>query len=467
MLDIHYRQDIIDSKAIADNAGSTANIGHPFQIAPIGMMRAIKRWLRFIPKPFSKAGLCGISGLPGLRGISGLPGLRGISGLLGITGLLCLLPAAKSRAQSPQQLSQPAAHASISASAASASESGVASKSGLDTLLVADPTIFCDRQTDADGRLRTRYYLYGTSGDETVRAGFRGYVSQDLVHWKPVNQNKEAADYLVLDSAHNFGNKGFWAPQVLSLGGKRPLLMAYTANEQIAIARSTAGPEGPFVQQKPAPLFKDGFKHIDPFIFRDSASGKTFIYYVKLDGGNKIFVAELNISGDGAGSKGDEQFLVVPGTERKCIDATAGWENTAATQWPVTEGPTVLYHNGFYYLFYSANDFRNPDYAVGYATAVSPTGPWVKSSDSPIITGKKTGLSGTGHGDVFQDQAGAFYYVFHAHHDNGRVSPRKTYLVPFQFKSSPRSQPAKSNQAHTPDKIEVNNNLVRPLLLVP
>ncbi|WP_149273550.1 hypothetical protein [Pareuzebyella sediminis] len=36
--------------------------------------------------------------------------------------------------------------------------------------------------------------------------------------------------------------------------------------------------------------------------------------------------------------------------------------------WPVTEGPTVLKHKGLYYLIYSANDFRNPDYPFGFVT---------------------------------------------------------------------------------------------------
>ena len=218
----------------------------------------------------------------------------------------------------------------------------------IDTLSIADPTIFKFQQNGA-----TRYYLYGTSADQSVRSGFKGFVSDDLQHWKRILQNNNAS-YLVLDSTHSYGNNGFWAPQLVSLGGDRPLLMAYTANEQIAIARSKRGLEGPFMQKKPAKLFEDGFKHIDPFIYRDSASGKTYIYYVKLDAGNKIYVAELQaMSGAEKGL-----FTVKAGTEKRCIQATTEWENTAAAKWQVTEGPTVLFHRGYYYLFYSANDLE-------------------------------------------------------------------------------------------------------------
>lgn len=329
----------------------------------------------------------------------------------------------------------------------SATVQGQYAKTGkaIDTLSIADPTIFKFQQNGV-----IRYYLYGTAADQTVRAGFKGFVSSDLHHWKRILHNNSAS-YLVLDSAHSYGNSGFWAPQVISLGGDRPLLMAYTASEQIAIARSERGPEGPFAQKDPAKLFEDGFKHIDPFIYRDSASGKTYIYYVKLDAGNKIYVAELQaMSGAEKG-----QFTVKAGTEKRCIQATTDWENTTAAKWPVTEGPTVLFHRGYYYLFYSANDFRNPDYSVGYATSKSPTGPWVKAADNPIITGAKTGLSGTGHGDVFQDKDGQYYYVFHAHHTHSAVGPRKTYITPFTFKASRLS----------PDRIKMDYHSVRPLLL--
>ncbi len=49
------------------------------------------------------------------------------------------------------------------------------------------------------------------------------------------------------------------------------------------------------------------------------------------------------------------------------------------------EGPTVVKLDDLYYLFYSANHFKNIDYAVGYATSTSPYGPWKKHANNPII----------------------------------------------------------------------------------
>jgi|GEM_PF-234486 len=340
-----------------------------------------------------------------------------------------------------------------------------------DTLKIADPTIFY-----ANGS----YFLIGTSGDKTVTEGFKLYHSTDLINWHRVEKGANT-DYLALDSSHSFGNKGFWAPQLLRLdtqgrdeqksSAQMPaFLLAYTANEQIAVAHSSAI-SGPFIQKDGndgfLPLFNDGFKHIDPFIFTDPVSKKTFIYYVKLDHGNNIYVSELklNLKNSFAG-QANAPFSVVLNTEKPCIKATEAWENTAHAEWPVTEGPTVIYHKGFYYLFYSANDFRNPDYAVGYATASSPTGPWVKASSGPVISKKNTGLPGSGHGDIFQDRSGAYYYVFHAHSSSAKVSPRKTYLIPFKFMDKAVSTKSSSSDSLTqPARVQMDYQHVRPLLL--
>jgi xylan 1,4-beta-xylosidase len=94
------------------------------------------------------------------------------------------------------------------------------------------------------------------------------------------------------------------------------------------------------------------------------------------------------------------------------------------------EGPTVIKLKYKYYLFYSANHFQNIDYAVGYAVADSPYGPWVKQKDSPIIHHSIVGENGSGHGDYFEGLDGQLYYVYHVHNSKTQVSPRRTRIVP-------------------------------------
>jgi len=272
-----------------------------------------------------------------------------------------------------------------------------------DTLYLADPTIFVDKGN---------YYLYGTSSDR----GFLVYVSKDLKTWK----RKAGNDGFALKKGDAFGNKGFWAPQVFKR--KNTYYMAYTADEQIAVALSKS-PIGPFKQETLKAISGTG-KQIDPFVFTDT-DGKNYLYHVKLDRGNRIFVTEL---------KADFSDII-PETTQPCLTGTEPWENTAKTDWPVTEGPTVLKKNNIYYLFYSANDFRNPDYAVGYATSSSPKGPWVKYAGNPVISKKLLKINGTGHGDFFTDKNGALQYVFHTHHNNQKVSPRATAIIKAVFVS--------------------------------
>lgn len=269
-------------------------------------------------------------------------------------------------------------------------------------IYLADPAIFHHQNT---------YYLYGTGAPD----GFPVYTSTDLKHWL---RNKETNGGYALKKGDAFGSAQFWAPQVFSSSNK--FYMAYAANENIAIASSDS-PAGLFSQQKAAPLAAP-VKQIDPFVFTDS-DGKKYLYHVRLTNGNRIFVAELT----------DDLSAIKPETLRECITATEPWENTAHSEWPVAEGPSVLKHNNLYYLVYTTNDFRNPDYAVGYATSTSPYGPWKKYGGNPIISKKNTGQNGTGHGDFIANPSDSLLYVFHTHYSSSKVSPRKTALIRIMF----------------------------------
>lgn len=274
-------------------------------------------------------------------------------------------------------------------------------------IYIADPTIF-----EHEGV----YYLYGTKDDVSIEGeGFLVYTSKNLEFWEgPAG----AKDGFALKKGDAFGSHGFWAPQVFEFRDK--FYMAYTANENIAVAFSDS-PLGPFTSSSKEALKAPG-KLIDPFIFVDE-DGKKYLYHVRLDDGNRIFVAEMD----------DELKSIKPETLERCISAEKQWENTAQVEWPVTEGPTVLKHEELYYLIYSANDFRNPDYAVGYASSSSPLGPWKKSDNNPIVHKDLIEESGPGHGDVIMDKDGGMQYVLHTHFSDNAVGPRKTAIVKMSF----------------------------------
>ncbi|MFJ9082465.1 family 43 glycosylhydrolase [Streptomyces sp. NPDC102384] len=73
-----------------------------------------------------------------------------------------------------------------------------------------------------------------------------------------------------------------------------------------------------------------------------------------------------------------------------------------------------------YYLTYSANNFENQYYGVGYAVADHPLGPWRKYPDNPVLSqNPDVGMYSTGHGSLAASPDGSeLYYVHH-----GRTSP--------------------------------------------
>lgn len=274
-------------------------------------------------------------------------------------------------------------------------------------LFLADPTIYVN-----DGK----YYLTGTGGTGREASGFSVLESEDLKTWAPPTGKTDSAYMILTKGGQSFGTEGFWAPQVFNEKGT--YYLTYTANEQTVLTRS-ASLLGPYGQTEVAPI--DGTeKNIDSYIFKDD-DGKHYLYHVRFSRGNYLWVAEFDL----------EKGKIKAETLRKCFDQTEPWEATPAYESaPIMEGPTVIKLKDKYYLFYSANHFRNIDYAVGYAVADSPYGPWIKQADSPIIHRSIVGENGAGHGDLFEGLDGQLYYVYHVHFDRERVGPRRTRIVP-------------------------------------
>lgn len=266
------------------------------------------------------------------------------------------------------------------------------------------------------------YYLYGTGGTK----GFRVYMSADLAHWSgPVG----AKNGYALDSSDVWGQNTFWAPEVYHLNGR--FYMFYTAMSHLAIAESDS-PLGPFIQKIKKPLHPD-IPEIDPHLFIDTDE-KMYLYFVRFNKSNEIWMAEMKADLSG----------IKEGTLKKCISVSEPWE---MSQKPpvanIAEGPFMLLHNGFYYLFYSANHFRSQDYAVGYAVAKSPSGPFVKYENNPVLIGDGKNIFGTGHHSFFRSNSGQMYIVYHSHKNGKNVLPRTTCLDLCGFEKDDQDKPDK------------------------
>lgn len=131
-------------------------------------------------------------------------------------------------------------------------------------------------------------------------------------------------------------------------------------------------------------------------LFQDD-DGRLYLYYVDLDGFKIV-----------------AQPLTKDGPTTAVIQPTEPWEQTRGQ---VTEGPWMLTRQGRYYLMYSGSSADGPDYAIGYATATSPTGPFTKYNGNPIAK-RGNGVFGPGHHSVITGPDGRLWMAYHQKNRN-------------------------------------------------
>lgn len=74
--------------------------------------------------------------------------------------------------------------------------------------------------------------------------------------------------------------------------------------------------------------------------------------------------------------------------------------NTNDGDGPLVEAPSLVLHDGTYFLFYSTHCYTDPKYDVRYATATSITGPYHKSNVELVKGGDYGGLISPGGATV-------------------------------------------------------------------
>lgn len=251
---------------------------------------------------------------------------------------------------------------------------------------LADPTVLLYKGT---------YYLYPTGGRNR---GYDVYTSKDLVNWAKGPQ--------VFDSKR----PRTWAPDVFFNPEDQKVYLYYTADFTIGVAVADA-PTGPFVDK--GVLVEKSV--LDAHLFRDE-DGKLYLYYTMLDGFHMHVQAM-------------ETPLKKKGEAREIFRPTQAWEIKPGR---VNEGPWMVKERGKYYLVYSGAGADWPDYAVGYAVARSPLGPFEKHEGNPIVR-RGDGVYGPGHGCIVKDAAGKMWHVYHQKVDAERNYRRIICIDPVWF----------------------------------
>ena len=229
-----------------------------------------------------------------------------------------------------------------------------------------------------------RYYLYPTTDGK----GYDVFVSDDLVRWEQKPK------------CYTDPRGGAWAPDVFHHAkGDGKFYLYYTVsrapgvsglNKVIGVAVGD-GPLGQFVDKGNL-----ADTAIDAHLFQDD-DGTLYLYYVSLAGGFKIIVQPM------------ADPLTKRGEPKEVIRPTADWERKKGA---VTEGPWMLKRQGIYYLMYSGSGADGPDYAIGYATAKSPLGPFTKHPGNPIAK-RGHGVFGPGHHCVVTGPDGRLWMIYH------------------------------------------------------
>lgn len=279
--------------------------------------------------------------------------------------------------------------------------------------------------------------MYGTGG---VKDGFRCCSSDDLVNWKEEGQVFSGNS----DSSWCISN--FWAPEVYDQNGK--FYMFYSAdwrnnpskeleNFKIGVAVSDK-PTGPFKNLFNKPIFDPGYPIIDADLLFDS-TGRVFLYYSRCCYKHPVesefatwaknkglfkeieesWVYGVELKPDFSGIIGEPVLLLYP--PKELSDKQSEWESRSVTAGEVnrrwTEGSCIFKRNSKYYMMYSANYFGGEYYAVGYAVADNPLGPFKKALNNPVLqrNTKEGGIvTGTGHCNVVMSPDGEdLYCVYH------------------------------------------------------
>jgi len=255
-------------------------------------------------------------------------------------------------------------------------------------------------------RVGDSYVAYGTGASVDGRV-FEVLGSPDLASWTSLGGALEPVDPAL--------GADYWAPEVAQADGR--FWMYYSVGHgdaghhlRVAVADAAAGP---FVDLG-VNLTPDERFAIDPHPFRD-VDGTWYLFFARdvLDTprvGTQLAVAVLT-------------SMTTTGPTTTVLQPSADWQLYARDRpmygarhdWHTLEGPTVREHGGTYHCFYSGGSWQGEGYAVSWATAPHPLGPWSDPVDGGRLLQTVPGhVRGPGHNSVVTTPGGTDVLVYHA-----------------------------------------------------
>lgn len=233
--------------------------------------------------------------------------------------------------------------------------------------------------------------------------------SRDLVNWRVIGHAIENPEWAHVEGLE--GGRGWWAPDISYANGRFYITATLRMNDVGRVRRrqmvvTAERPEGPY--SEPVFFDEDG---IDPSIFHDD-DGR---HYMLLNRGARIFEID-----ETATKRLSETKLLYYGTQKRA-----------------PEGPHLLKHDGWYYLFEAEGGT-----GIGHRETVSRSrtlhGVYTPSPYNPVVRqwDEKALIQRCGHAKPVSTPDGRWYFVYLCGRSlDGKwtMLGRETALDPFEW----------------------------------
>ena len=200
-------------------------------------------------------------------------------------------------------------------------------------------------------------------------------------------------------------------------------------------------------------------------LFRDT-DGTVYLLWKTDD--NSVGAVTTRIFGQQISVDASKVSLI--GSKQLLMDSSGlWWADSWVAGGSLIEGPELVKHGGYYYLFFAAGKYCQPDYAEGVARSKSIWGPYEKLPVPLLSTGmvgySQNGekLIGPGHASFVLDPAtGHYYATYHASKgsDCNRCPPPHPRLSPRLPSSPPLAPPPTPTPAPPPTPPQSNQELI-------
>lgn len=295
------------------------------------------------------------------------------------------------------------------------------------------------------------FYAVGTGKDEADACPVTGNVipmikSHDLRIWSPVGH--------VLAQPDEEKNGFYWAPEIAFDPDSKRFHLYYQSNGargmRFHIRCATADtPEGPYHDTgHPLTDLANTPFAIDAHPFRDH-DGQWYLFYAA----DFLDITPGYFRGTALVVDRMRSMTRLEGRPRIVMRARHPWQlfqrlrdiYGKIADWYTLEGPTVRFHQGTYWLFYSGGCFENDTYGVDVLTAPHPLGPWREPSPERSQKGPqlirtlpgKDGVIGPGHNSILTLKPGHDVILYHAW--NPEMTQRQLWIDPLEWtKEGPR-----------------------------